>query len=355
MKRFTPRSLVSLSAAACFLALGVTGVLLYFLKHATATAAIHTSFGALFLVVVALHVRNNFKSLTGYGHKAGDKSPLFFKKELFIILIPGLLLLAGTYYEMPSFLYVYEWGSEWRIQQENKRQSRVTYQYVETNQPGKGVTLELDVRKGKAFEYPLFAAWVEDMSGHFRQTLYVSKVIGTSRYVFGKEVDGDWVPAIVRRPEALPYWGHQRGVQAKDGYFLPDADSPVADVVSGATPNESFVLTTRTDEPIERFKLFFEVNQSFDWNEYYSTTRFPDDAIYSGSGKNGQPSVVYAATIDLTEKTRHYLLSPVGHGHHGGQDGKLDPDLSNLTTALDIVDGVLVKVLPAPQRGGAGL
>lgn len=346
MKRFTPRALVSLSAAACLLALGVTGLLLYFLKHATVTAAIHTSFGAIFLIIAGLHVRNNFKSLTGYGYKAGEKSPVFFKKELFIILIPGLLLLGGTLYQMPSFIYVYEWGTEWRIKQENKQQSRITYQYLETNQPGKGVTLELDVRKGKAFEIPLFAVWTEDMSGHFLQTLYVSRVIGSSRFDFGKEeANGEWVPAIVRRPEALPYWGHQRGVQAKDGYFLPDADSPVADVVSGATPNESFRLTTRTDEPITSFKLLLEVNQSFDWNDYYSKTRFPEDKIYSGSGQNGQPSVVYAATIDLTQKTRHYMLSPVGHGHHGAQDGKLDPDLSNLTTALDIVDGVLVKIL----------
>ena len=103
-------------------------------------------------------------------------------------------------------------------------------------------------------------------------------------------------------------------------------------------------MTTRTDEPLPLFKLFLEVNQSFDWNDYYTKARFPEDKIYSGSGQNGQPSVVYAATIDLAQKTRHYMLSPVGHGHHGGGDGKLDPDLSNLTTALDIVDGVLVKV-----------
>jgi hypothetical protein len=62
MKRFTPKALVSLSAAACLLALGVTGLLLYFLKHTTATAAIHTSFGAIFLVIAGLHVRNNSTS-----------------------------------------------------------------------------------------------------------------------------------------------------------------------------------------------------------------------------------------------------------------------------------------------------
>jgi len=41
-----------------------------------------------------------------------------------------------------------------------------------------------------------------------------------------------------------------------------------------------------------------EVNRTYDFNEYYSKTRFPDDAIYSGTGSSGQPSLIYKAIID---------------------------------------------------------
>lgn len=179
-----------------------------------------------------------------------------------------------------------------------------------------------------------------------RETLYLSQGIAHSRLL--KNVDGEWVPGEVRRPEALPVWGHHRGLRAPDGYYLPDADHPIADAVTGATPTESWVLHTRASGPAKRFTIYVEVNQSYDWNAYYNKTRFPDDPIYSGSGQVGQPSVVYAATVDLAAPARYYALNPVGHGHPGGADG-LDPDLSTLTTALDIVDGVLLKIVPTPR------
>lgn len=345
MKPVNRKSLVSLSIAACFLALAATGVLLYFVRHNDTTAAIHTSFGALFLIAAVLHIRNNFKPIRSYSYKRGEKPWAFVQKELWAPLLLAVAITGAILYQWSPMLFVYEWGNEFRAQQANIEETRVTYQHIQTNAPGKGATLELDVKKGKEFVYPLFALWVEDLSGKYLQTLYVSRVIGSSRFEFGKEENGRWVPDVVRRPEALPYWGHQRGVKARDGYFLPDPESPVPDVVSAATPSESFKLRTRTDEPLTEIRVLLEVNQSFDWNDYYSKERFPDDKIYSGSGQNGQPSLVYAATIDLAKDTRHYALNPVGHGHPGGQDGSLDKDLSGITTAFDIIDSAVIKVV----------
>jgi hypothetical protein len=345
MKPVNGKSLVSLSIAACFVALAVTGVLLYFVRHGETTAALHTSFGALFLVAAVLHIRNNFKSIRTYSYRRGERPWALVQKELWAPLVLSAALAGAILYGWSPALFVYDWGNQLRIQQASIEETKVTYQHIETNAQGKGTTLELDVKKGKAFGYPLFAVWIEDTSGRYLQTLYVSRVIGTSRFTYGKEEDGKWVPDIVRRPEALPCWGHKRGVQARDGYFLPDPDSPVPDAVSGATPSESYKLRTRTDGPLTTFRLFLEVNQSFDWNDYYSKERFPDDAIYSGSGQNGQPSIVYTATIDLSRQDRYYALNPVGHGHPGGKDGKLDEDLSNITTAFDIMDSATVKVV----------
>jgi hypothetical protein len=347
MKQVNRRPWISLSVATGFLVLAGTGLLLYFLKHSNAMAAIHTSFAAVFLIAAGFHIRNNFRALRGYGYKSGERTWAFFKKEFYMALAPVAVLLAGLLYEVPGFSALYDWGNEWRSKQENKQESKYIYQRLQTKAgASNGVAIELDAKKGKAFEFPLFAVWTEDTNGRFLETLYVSKEIGTSRFSFGKkEENGEWVPAVVRRPEAVPYWGHQRGIKGGDGYFLPDPESPVPDVVSAATPTESFKLSTRAESQATTFRIYLEVNQSFDWNDYYSETKFPEDKIYSGSGKVGQPSIVYAATIDLSQNVQYYALNVVGHGHHSGEDGKLDTDLSNLTTALDILDGVMVKIL----------
>lgn len=334
------RALVTLLVASTFLVLAGSGAVLFLWKHAHRTAAIHTSFGALLLIAVTLHVRNNFRALAI--HAAG-RPPRRPTRELAITLVPVGLLFLGMCHEVHGLSALYDWGNQRRSRQENRREDRQVHQYLETNAGAAGPAFELHVTKGAAASYPLYAVWIEDEEGRFVETLYLSQGIAKSRLL--KEVDGEWVPGEVRRPEALPYWGHRRGLRARDGYFLPDAAHPVADAVTGATPTESWHLTTRTSARHTRFTIHVEVNQSFDWNQHFPEDGFPDDPIYSGSGKVGQPSVVYAAEVDLASPTRYYALNPVGHGHHSGADGRLDPDLSTLTTALDIVDGILLEVV----------
>lgn len=343
------RSFVSLFLAVSILVVVATGVMLYLLKHSNATAAVHTSFALLFLGVVVFHIKNNLRALAGYAWKSGAARP-WLRKELLLAIVPAALVLGGMVYRVRGFDAVYAFGNRIRNAQENKREGQVAYDYLQTKTGERGLTLELDVRKGKAFDYPLFAVWIEDMDGRFLETLYVSKAIGTSEFESGKKVGDKWVPAIVRRPEALPYWGHRRGIRADDGYYLPDPAHPIPDAISAATPSQSFRLETQVASS-RPFRIYLEVNQSFDWNDYYSKNRFPDDRIYSGDGQSGQPSLVYAADIDPSFKgTRYFALNVVGHGHHSGQDGALDPDVSRLTTALEILDGVTVKLSTVGAR-----
>jgi hypothetical protein len=37
-------------------------------------------------------------------------------------------------------------------------------------------------------------------------------------------------------------------------------------------------------------------------------------------------------------------MKPIGHSHHSGANGELFPDLSTITTALQISDSILVKL-----------
>ena len=215
-------------------------------------------------------------------------------------------------------------------------------QVIKTNIKGKGAKLFINFTKGKAHLNPLFAIWYEDTSGNFIQTLYVADVIATSIFKYGEKVEGDWRPAEVRKPQALPYWGHKRGIRTENGFYLPTADNPVPDAYSGATPNGNFLLKTRANKKIPTvIKVLLEINQPLDWNEYYTLTKYPDDPYYKESQ---QPALVYSITVDLSKKNKSYTMEVIGHSHYSGKDGKLYKDLSKITSALEIIESVIIKV-----------
>ena len=214
--------------------------------------------------------------------------------------------------------------------------------YFETNVEGEGLSLEIEFRKGKSHYFPLMAVWIEDTLGNYIQTLYVAGSIATGIFGHGDASTGKWMPGEIRRPAALPFWGHQRGVQAEDGLYLPSPSRPVPDAYTGATPTGSFVLNTKTDDPVDRpFYVFFEINQSWDWNAYWTNDRFPGDMQYRSSA---QPALVYNALVDLSGSEDEYIMEPVGRSHHSGATGELFDDLHTFTTALNIAETIIVRV-----------
>lgn len=213
---------------------------------------------------------------------------------------------------------------------------------IRTNVNGTGMSVEVEFRKGTSFNHPLIAIWVEDPDGKYIETLYVSQSIGKGVFAHGDKSTGEWQAGPVRRPAALPYWGHQRGVQAADGFYIPAPDSPMPDAVTGPTPSGDFTLQSRVPSTIPaEYKILLEINQSWDWNEYWTNSKYPGDDNYRTSS---QPSLVYEAIIIQDSPVKEYLMKPVGHGHYSGLDGSLDKDLSTLTTALDIAKSIKVKI-----------
>lgn len=213
---------------------------------------------------------------------------------------------------------------------------------IQTNQDGKGIQIIIEFKKGKAHNHPLLAIWIEDMEGNYIQTLYVVQSIATSVFRHGEAGWGHWNEAVVRRPAALPYWGHQRGILAEDGLYLPTPENPVPDAYTGATPKTDFVLNSRSDKALpEQFRVLLELNQAWDWNQYWHNNKFPDDAEYKTSS---QPALVYEARINLGDQKRVYEMKPIGHSHYSGKTGELFTDLSTITTALDIADRIIVRI-----------
>ncbi|MCX6334509.1 MAG: hypothetical protein NT092_09410 [Bacteroidia bacterium] len=211
-----------------------------------------------------------------------------------------------------------------------------------TNTRGEGPEIIVDLDKGVSFYYPLFAIWLEDADGKYIQTLYVAKAVGTGFFRYAKQEGNKWISGEKRAPQTLPYWSHKRGIIAADGLYVPDDQSSVPDAYSGATPITSFTLTSHADGSLpEKYKVMMEINQNWDWNEYWTNDRYPDDENYKISC---QPALVYEAVIDTKLPKDSYQMNPAGHSHYSGKTGELFTDLSTLTTALNIVDRVTVKV-----------
>lgn len=213
---------------------------------------------------------------------------------------------------------------------------------IELNKSARGQQITLTVEKGKIYSHPIIAIWLTTLDGRYIQTLYVSKSIGKGYYEYGKGDEGKWFPGERRRPAAVPYWAFSRGIKEADGLYIPTAQTPIADTYTGATPQQSFVLRTNLDQRLNgKYRLLFEINQPFDFNDFWYNDRYPADSPYRTSG---QPSVVYAVEIDFDQPDEEYYMNPLGHGHPNGENGKLFTNLHTLTTALQIIKSIKVLV-----------
>lgn len=228
------------------------------------------------------------------------------------------------------------------ILQAQKPQPEAAVYTFETRSGAMGFELEISFYPGKYHNYPLMAIWVEDTEGNYLNTLYVAESIAKGVFRHGDNRSGKWLPGAIRRPAALPYWGHKRGIQAPDGYYLPWPEQALADAITGPTPPAAFKLKTHTGSlPARQFQVLLEINQSWDWNAYWTNSKFPSDPHYFSSS---QPAVVYTALIDLDRTEEVFVMQAIGHSHWSGASGELFPDLSTLTTALEIAEKIVIRI-----------
>lgn len=198
--------------------------------------------------------------------------------------------------------------------------------------------------KGKSHNYPIMVFWLADEQGKYLQTLYVAESIGKGVFKRADRSTGKWMAGEIQRPAALPYWYHQRGILNERGTYTPTPSKPVADAYTGATPTGSFVMHLITDQKLTgRYKVFMEINQSWDWNEFWHNNKYPDDREYKTSS---QPALVYEALIDASNPGNQVTFRAIGHSHYAGKDGSLNTDLTTITTALRIVGNCTVSILP---------
>ncbi len=367
------RSFISLSIFLGLTILFITSLLMFLKPHQDLVALLHTIFGFWLLLLLLWHIKNNLKPLKSYLRNTGTS-----KINIVPLGSAGVfaVLLILVYYQTVPFMQFYRWGQTLRAATAGVMDEQEIYQ-IRRVQPAiaTGETLTIEFRKGPFFMWPQYAIWLETLDGQFIQPLYVTGKLAANNFatkvtrknpqqVFtdnplvtdtdnGEIFDYQYDSASKNermRPESLPVFLHALGLQSADGAMVPEASTPVLDAYAGATITENFRLTTASLAALpDQFRIRFEINQSFDFNTYYSSDRFPDDDVYSGDGYSAQPSVIYEAVVDRNDKQSIYLLKLAGQGHHSGKDGAINPDTSNLTTATQLVDRILVEFYDAQK------
>ena len=323
------RSLVSQIIAILFIILSTTGILMYIRPFKQGITLLHISTGILFSIAILFHLFNNIRALSKY--ITAEKSNRFYLNPSTVLLLFGALLLSAlAWFNLPPLKQVYAFS------QSLKGGSALYYQVLETNTELQGKQIQLEVRMGKPSHTPTLAAWVEDQHGNYLQDLYVSQKLAKEDFINFEHK---------RRPEALPVWSHKRGIQAKDGLYVPDKNQAIPDGLSGATPTSNWVLNSQLNSSgLDSVRVFLEINQSFDWNEFYHPAAFQDDPVYSGPGKVGQPALVYGTEVLALQNSSITQMHLLGRAHHSGKDGLIRQELEHITTALDMVERILVVV-----------
>lgn len=205
---------------------------------------------------------------------------------------------------------------------------------------------------------PQMAFWLEDSTGNFQTTIYVTH----------RTAMQDWRPSPgekkgeIRRPSSLPVWIHQHqtgGIMSKvscsscHDYFdkkekKPVAESPL-DAITEATPKKGFTKESAVPPNLApgTYIVKAEINHSKDFNDYYHEKAAETDFAYSG-GKmgSGQPSIVYSGKLKIGDTATATVLERSGHGHPAGKTGDLNLDLKKLDSALDIIESIQVKYQP---------
>ena len=94
------KNLVSLSVAAVFFVLSITGLLIYFGQGGYVIDHTHAWFGILFATVAVFHIVNNWASIVGYSKNRRTGS---IQKELVFPVVIVAVFAAGIGFDLPVF------------------------------------------------------------------------------------------------------------------------------------------------------------------------------------------------------------------------------------------------------------
>lgn len=194
--------------------------------------------------------------------------------------------------------------------------------FMQESAPGKAnVAVELRLNSELFSAPPSFAIWAEFQDGT-HQTIYATCKAASGNWGGGAQSDG------------LPVWDAKR-VEEGIGYDPADLDA-----ITSATPTRpSFIIHYEVPDAYQgdTTAVVLEFNLSGDYNQYYT----------SNFGENGQPSIIWRTDFvyDGSEVQTIVPSRVVGRSHATGADHQIYSDLIGITTAKELVTGLIVKKL----------
>ena len=171
---------------------------------------------------------------------------------------------------------------------------------------------------------PQMAAWVVDGQGTYRGTLFAT----------GKSARNDWMAAPAQgRPESLPVWSAARNIG--------DSQEDAVSAASSTSLDTQNLASNLVLEP-GSYQVFLEVNLSYDWNATWGKGLPENDSHFNGV--NGQPSIVYQASIQVGNGPARFILKPIGVGSATGTDGQIRQDFAGIDSALNILESGTIVI-----------
>jgi hypothetical protein len=301
-----------------FLTLAASGLLAFFQPFSLNVTRVHIVFGFLTFILVGFHL---FKKLNYFKKQAKNNA----KAWAWTTLVWGACTYAALYNSFPV-QQVMSQSYEAKHRKEIIRPAPVVAALLEeqqlmvSRQPKEGKDTALSVHlalnpetKGE----PAIAIWAETKAGSMIETLYISPELAYSDLP-------TWSDQATPRHKILPVWRHR--------YTTLSGVDPEGkiDAASGATENHSFSLDTYLNVDADAYVIFCEINMPQDPNADW------DDK------KLGQPSVLYSAYVEHREGRKYQLLELTGHGGAADKSGQIHYDMSNITSAKQLIDIVLI-------------
>lgn len=345
--KFNYRSFISIVMTVTFIVTAGTSLIIFLTPYSKRLREFHVIFGFLFIGFSLFHLFLNIKPLLSYIKK---KNGVKKNRELFAALTAlavFFLLFFGN--AVPPFSTLLDFSE--KMQKRDQGENNII-----THSDKSGTSMEIQLYKGKNYSQivrrpfrnavltPQIAIWIETPEGEFIDTLYVTERSGKSNWwsmPFAKEP--------VQRQASLPAWSHRRGAESDKPdtkYLMPTENSPLPDSVSSATPMGNFRLNTIVNSNLDTFRIFVELNKSWDYNDYYTPEQNGEDVTLSHSRRSysGQPAIIYSAVIKKGKAPGFFTLNLAGHSDPAGNNGEIFEDLSYMDSALEIVDLITVRL-----------
>jgi hypothetical protein len=326
------RHFVNFGLLLTFLALAITGVMAFVLPFSITTTRVHVVAGLVCSLLVAGHV---FARIPYFKRQLDKDTSRISRGALLVLVLAWCGIVATAILALPPSTWLINVGYEARNQAQIVRTSPlvgfgkpgphsivVTRDNKDERSRDLSMYLSFDQRLEKM---PAVAVWAETTTGTIIETLHLPQELSYADKL-------EWEGSLTQRNYVLPIWRNRyTAVSGIDG----DGN---ADGTTGATSMHSFALDKYlVPGEDQKFILCVEVNAAGDPND-----AFPDVEI-------GQPSLLYTAYIKLDETERHVILELTAHGGGAEQNGNLQYDLEEITTAKGLADLLLLRIAE-PQR-----